>query len=314
MKPLFEQQSTSSPQIQPAVALPSSPTRLATAGQFIAVIVIWSLTPLAAVWTVQELHWAWGLFLRFSIAIPIALLCLKFFRLKLIFSKKAILSYCAGAIGLFGSMAFCYMGADKVPSAIISIIYGASPLVSGLISSFVLGHERFSSWQWLGLGIALVGMSFTLGLSSSGFQLNSIGIMLELIAMLFYVLSTFAVKSVGAHIHPIIQMTGSSLVSWVGYVCLLPFFWSHLPTEFPSLKISLAVFYSAVFSSVLAMIFYYQLIKVLQPTTVLLITIITPVLATFWGTWFNHEHLSSHLVLGLIMLCLGLLMYSRRSA
>ncbi len=146
-----------------AVALPSSPTRLATAGQFIAVIVIWSLTPLAAVWTVQELHWAWGLFLRFSIAIPIALLCLKFFRLKLIFSTKAILSYCAGAIGLFGSMAFCYM----VQISSIShyfIIYGTSPLVSGLVSSFVLGRERFSSWQWLGLGIALVGMSFTLGL------------------------------------------------------------------------------------------------------------------------------------------------------
>ena len=312
MKPLFEQQSISTPQIQPAVASSSSPTRLATAGQFIAVVIIWSLTPLAAVWTVQEIHWAWGLFIRFSLAIPIALLCLRFFRLKLIFSKKAVLSYCAGAIGLFGSMAFCYMGADKVPSAIISIIYGTSPLVSGLISSFLLGRERFSVWQWLGLGIALVGMSFTLGLSSSGFQLNRIGIVLELIAMLFYVLSTFAVKSVGAHIPPITQMTGATLVSWVGYVCLLPFFWSHLPTEFPSLKISLAVFYSAVFSSVLAMIFYYQLIKILQPTTVLLITIITPVLATFWGTWFNHEQLSSHLILGLTLLCLGLLMYSRR--
>lgn len=144
-------------------------------------------------------------------------------------------------------MAFCYMGADKVPSAIISIIYGTSPLVSGLISSFLLRRERFSVWQWLGLGIALVGMSFTLGLSSSGFQLNRIGIVLELIAMLFYVLSTFAVKSVGAHIPPITQMTGATLVSWVGYVCLLPFFWSHLPTEFPSLKISLAVLYSAVF-------------------------------------------------------------------
>lgn len=89
MKPLFEQQSISTPQIQPVVALSSSPTRLATAGQFIAVVIIWSLTPLAAVWTVQEIHWAWGLFIRFSLAIPIALLCLRFFRLKLIFSKKS---------------------------------------------------------------------------------------------------------------------------------------------------------------------------------------------------------------------------------
>ena len=30
--------------------------RLATVGQFIAVVLIWSLTPLAAVWTVHEIH------------------------------------------------------------------------------------------------------------------------------------------------------------------------------------------------------------------------------------------------------------------
>lgn len=311
MKSLFEQQSISTPQTQPVVASTHAPSRLATAGQFMIVVLVWSLTPLAAVWTVQEMHWAWGLFIRFSLAIPLAFACLWYFKIRLPLHRKALLSYCAGAIGLFGSMAFCYMGADRVPSSIISIIYGTSPLLSGLISTFFLGRERFSILQWSGLTLALVGLCFTLGLASSSFQLNSTGIMIELIAMVLYVASTFAVGSVGAQIHPMNQMTGATIVSWLGYLALLPFFWSELPTEFPSMQVTLALLYSAIFSSVLAMIFYYQLVKILQPTTVLLITIMTPVLATLWGTWFNHEQLSSHLMLGLILLCSGLALYSK---
>jgi hypothetical protein len=59
----------------------------------------------------------------------------------------------------------------------------------------------------------------------------------------------FSVAKVGAEIHPIIQTTGSTLVSWFGYLCLLPFFFAEAPTQFPSLQTSLALLYSALFSS-----------------------------------------------------------------
>ena len=83
--------------------------------------------------------------------------------------------------------------------------------------------------------------------------------------------------------------------------------------QLPSLQVCLALLYSAVFSSVLAMIFYFNLIQKLNPTTVMLITIITPVLASVWGIFLNHEPLSSHLILGLIFLCAGLFLYAYRS-
>ena len=298
-------------QIQPTVA-PTHP-RLATVGQFIAVVLIWSFTPLAAVWTVHEIHWAWGLFLRFSLAIPLALLCLFYFRLKLILNLKAMMSYAAGALGLFGSMAFCYMGANKVSSGMISIIYGTAPLWSGLIAVFILKREHFLKRQWYGLIIAILGLSLTLGIGSDHIQMDMIGVSYEIIAVLLYVISMFLVAKIGAEIHPIIQTTGSTLISWFGYLCLLPFFIAQAPMQLPSLQVCLALLYSAVFSSVLAMIFYFNLIQKLNPTTVMLITIITPVLASVWGIFFNHEPLSSHLILGLIFLCAGLFLYAYRS-
>ncbi|ENU27518.1 DMT family transporter [Acinetobacter modestus] len=299
-------------QIQPTVA-PNSP-RLATVGQFIAVVLIWSFTPLAAVWTVHEIHWAWGLFIRFTLAIPLALICLFYFRLRLILNFKAMMSYAAGAIGLFGSMAFCYMGATKVSSGMISIIYGTAPLWSGLIAVFILKREHFFQRQWYGLLLAILGLSLTLGVGSKQINMDLVGVLYEIIAVLLYVVSMFLVAKIGASIHPIIQTTGSTIFSWFGYLCLLPFFMTQMPVQLPSLQVCLALLYSAVFSSVLAMIFYFNLIQKLNPTTVMLITIMTPVLASFWGIFFNHEPLSSHLILGLIFLCAGLFLYAYRSS
>ena len=297
-------------QVQPTV-VPANP-RLATVGQFIAVVLIWSLTPLAAVWTVHEIHWAWGLFIRFSLAIPIALACQAYFKVKVPVHPQALLSYAAGALGLFASMAFCYMGASRVPSTVISIIYGSAPFVSGLVAIYIFRSEKFSAYQWLGLLLGMLGLYFALGLNEQNLLLDRFGIGLEIVAMLLYVLSAFAVRAVAANIHPVSQMTGATIVSWLGYCSLLPFFSSDMPDELPSLDTAIAIVYSAVFSSVLAMIFYYQLLNKVKPTTLMLMNIICPVLATLWGTWLNHEMLSSHFILGLLLLCMGLACYALR--
>lgn len=300
------------PLSKPVVAPFSQNSRFATAGQFITVVLIWSLTPLSAVWTVHEIHWAWGLFIRFSLAIPIALACQAYFKVKVPVHPQALLSYAAGALGLFASMAFCYMGASRVPSTVISIIYGSAPFVSGLVAIYIFRSEKFSAYQWLGLLLGMLGLYFALGLNEQNLLLDRFGIGLEIVAMLLYVFSAFAVHAVAANIHPISQMTGATLISWLGYCSLLPFFSSDMPDELPSLDTAIAIVYSAVFSSVLAMIFYYQLLNKVKPTTLMLMNIICPVLATLWGKWLNHELLSSHFILGLLLLCMGLACYALR--
>ena len=300
------------PLSKPVVAPFSPNSRFATAGQFITVVLIWSLTPLSAVWTVHEIHWAWGLFIRFSLAIPIALACQAYFKVKVPVHPQALLSYAAGALGLFASMAFCYMGASRVPSTVISIIYGSAPFVSGLVAIYIFRSEKFNAYQWLGLLMGMLGLYFALGLNAQNLLLDRFGIGLEIVAMLLYVFSAFAVRAVAANIHPISQMTGATIMSWLGYCSLLPFFSSDKPDELPSLDTVIAIVYSAVFSSVLAMIFYYQLLNKVKPTTLMLMNIICPVLATLWGTWLNHEMLSSHFILGLLLLCTGLACYALR--
>lgn len=178
-------------------------------------------------------------------------------------------------LDLFGSMAFCYMGASKVFRNDLDYLWNSTFMV-WLDCGFILKREHFLKRQWYGLIIAILGLSLTLGIGSDHIQMDMIGVSYEIIAVLLYVVSMFLVAKIGAEIHPIIQTTGSTLISWFGYLCLLPFFIAQAPMQLPSLQVWLALLYSAVFSSVLAMIFYFNLIQKLNPTTVMLITIITP--------------------------------------
>lgn len=302
------------PQCSPATA-PSAvrSSRPAVVGQFITVILIWSLTPLAAVWTVHEIHWVWGLFFRFSLALLFALPLLLYFRQTLPIHRQALLCYASGAIGLVGSMAFCYMGAQYVSSGLISIIYGLAPLLTGLIGFWFMKQSRLSSLQWIGLILGFMGLYFSLGLQQSNGQLHVVGVLLEIVAMLLYIVSALAVKATGDGIHPVSQMMGTTLTSWLVFLLILPFFADTFPSALPSMKALIALFYSALFSSVLAFICYYQLLKNIQTSTLMLTTILTPVIATLWGAVLNAEPFGLHSVLGLALLCMGLTFYAKKS-
>ena len=300
---------TPPPQTLPTVA-PRTALPLATVGQFAAVVIIWSFTPLAAVWTVREIHWAWGLFIRFSLALPIAWGMMQWMGITLPLHAQAIRSYVAGALGLFGSMTLCYIGAQHVPSAVISMIFGLSPMVSGLLAVWVMRTEKFSMRQRVALAVSVLGMALALGLGQANLHFHLVGILTIGLAMLLYVLSTVWVRQVGANIHPFSQTLGATLVSWLGYVLLLPFYVGEIPQQLPSQNGMIALLYSAVFSSVVAMLCYYALIRRVAATTAMLTTVITPVLATLWGLMLNHEQLGQHFILGLLLLCLGLAVYS----
>ena len=61
----------------------------------------------------------------------------------------------------------------------------------------------------------------------------------------------------------------------------------------------------------LGFVSYYYVLSHLAPSTVALVTLITPVFALYLGVWFNDESLSSTLVTGagLIMTGLGVFFF-----
>jgi hypothetical protein len=85
-----------------------------TASIYALLVLIWATTPLAIVWSVQEVHPMWVLIIRYFGASVIALCLLKLMRGPLPFDSTSMKSYLAGSLNLIGAQLFNFRlnGAD----------------------------------------------------------------------------------------------------------------------------------------------------------------------------------------------------------
>jgi len=98
--------------------------------------------------------------------------------------------YLAGSFSLFWAMLFTYLGAQYLPSGLISLIYGLSPLVAGFFAHVVFKSQRLNFIQWAGMFIAVLGLAGIFG--AAKMQGNIVvGIIYVLLGVLCYVGSIF---------------------------------------------------------------------------------------------------------------------------
>jgi drug/metabolite transporter (DMT)-like permease len=240
-------------------------------------VFIWATTPLAIVWSVTDLHPMWALVLCFFIALPLAVSVLLLLKVKFPIHKVALSSYVAGSLSLIGSQIFTYAATPYLSSGLIALMFGLAPIMAGLIGSFGF-QQKLAGLQWLGMGTSIIGLAM-ICLSGSQKHVQPIGIVLMLMSVFAYSLSIFLVKKINADVQPMAQATGSILVSTILAILLLPWIWQHAPTHIPSTKSLLALTYTVVMASLIAMFCYFKLVQNLKATTLSLTTVMTPMLA-----------------------------------
>ncbi|MCG6037170.1 EamA family transporter [Acinetobacter sp. IRS14] len=270
-------------------------------------VFIWATTPLAIVWSVSDLHLMWALLLRFFIALPLAVIILLILRTPFPTHRQAIHSYIAGSFSLIGSQIFTYAATQYLSSGMIALMFGLAPIMAGLIGRFAFGQQLYKL-QWLGMAIAVSGLAI-ICLSGANQHVHPFGIVLMLISVFVYSFSIFWVKKVNAQIQPMAQATGSILVSSIFASCFIPFIWQYAPTHLPEAKSLFALIYTVLMASLVAMFCYFKLIQNIQPTTLSLTTVITPMLAMMIGAALNHEQLSIMVFVGALIILSGLFLY-----
>ncbi|ENW95641.1 DMT family transporter [Acinetobacter sp. NIPH 298] len=283
------------------------PSRINLMLTYALLIFIWASTPLAIVWSVSDLHPMWALLLRFLIALPLAISVLVFLKVKFPTDKIALLSYIAGALSLIGSQIFTYASTAYLSSGLIALMFGLAPIMAGLIGRFAF-QQKLAAWQWLGMAISIVGLAM-ICLSGNQKHVQPIGIVLMLLSVFSYSLSIFWVKKINADLQPMAQATGSILISTLCALLLLPWIWQYAPTQIPSAKSLLALAYTVVVASLIAMFCYFKLVQNLKATTLSLTTVMTPMLAILIGAYFNNEQLSVQVFAGATIILFGLFLY-----
>ncbi|HJF28894.1 EamA family transporter [Acinetobacter bohemicus] len=286
----------------------NSSSMLVTASIYALLVLIWAATPLAIVWSVAEVHPMWVLIIRYFGASIIALLVLKLMRGPLPFDRTSMQSYLAGSLNLIGAQLFIYLAANYLTSGLMALIFGFSPLIAGLIGHVILKTHRLVWLQWLGMAVAVAGLSFVFA-DSADSKINPWGVVLMLISMVSYISSIFWVKQINAPLKPMSQATGSLLVSAAGSLLLIPFIWQHFPTQMPGTHAMIGFLFTMIMSSIVAMLCYFWLIRRLAASTVSLSNVMTPVIALVLGATLNNEIISSHAFAGIAVVMLGIVMY-----
>ncbi len=270
-------------------------------------VFIWSTTPLAIVWSVEDLHPMWALAIRFFLALPLALGLLWLFKTRLPLDRLSLHSYLAGACSFIGSQIFTYWSTDYLSSGIIALMFGLAPIISGLISRFVFRvHLSFN--QWLGMTIALLGLS-VICLGDADQHIQPVGIVIALTGVVVYCGSMFWVKKINAPIDPMAQAAGSIGLSVIFSIAMLPFIWPYAPTAMPHAKSLFGLLYAVVMASLIAMFCYFKLVQKIKPTTLSLTTVLTPMLALLVGVLLNNEKLPLIAFVGVVILLFGLVVY-----
>ncbi|WP_109440956.1 DMT family transporter [Acinetobacter haemolyticus] len=283
------------------------PSRLNLMLTYGLLVFIWASTPLAIVWSVSDLHPMWALLLRFLIALPLAITVLLCLRVKFPMHKLAWLSYIAGSLSLIGSQVFTYAATAYLSSGLIALMFGLAPIMAGLIGRFGF-QQKLATLQWVGMGTSIIGLTM-ICLSGNQKHVQPLGILLMLLSVFSYSLSIFWVKKINAIVQPMAQATGSILVSTFFALLLLPWIWQFAPTQIPSAKSLLALTYTVIMASLIAMFCYFKLVQNLQATTLSLTTVMTPMLAILIGAYLNQEQLSAQVFIGASIILFGLLLY-----
>lgn len=286
----------------------SSSPMIVTASIYALLVLIWAATPLAIVWSVAEVHPMWVLIIRYFGASLIALALLKIMRDPLPFDAVSMKSYLAGSLNLIGAQLFIYLAANYLTSGLMALIFGLSPLIAGLIGHVILKTHKLVWLQWLGMGVAVSGLTFVFADSAES-NVNPWGVVLMVISMISYISSIFWVKQINAPLKPMSQATGSLIVSALGSLALIPFIWQHFPTQIPSTNAIIGFVFTMILSSIVAMLCYFWLIRRLAASTVSLSNVMTPVIALVLGATLNNEHISSNAFIGIVIVMFGIVMY-----
>lgn len=276
---------------------------------YAAVVIVWSTTPLGVVWSSETVPPVMAALMRMSIAAVLGLLILKWRRIPLPWNKQALHVYGCSVLGVYGAMFCTYLAARSIPSGLISVLFGLSPLVSGLVAQRLLGDASFSKMRWVATFVALLGLVV---ICADDLAINSgseNGILLILIAVLLFSLSGVLVKRSGVHLHPFATTVGALLLSLPLYGISLMLIEGPMTVDDWSARSLLAIVYLALFGSLLGFVSYFYVLQKLAPSTVALVTLITPVFAILFGTLLNDEPVGLSLIVGAGCVILGLAIY-----
>jgi len=278
---------------------------------YLAIIMIWSTTPLAIKWSSVELNFLYGLSFRMFTGLVFALLLTLIIYKRLPLDRISLKAYAVSSIGVFGAMLMVYWGAQFIPSGLISIIYGVSPMLTLLLAHFIFDQEQLHWHHFAGILLGFCGLWIIFGNDRLFDSHSLLGALSVLASVFLHAVSAAWLKHRPHNCSALQLTTGGLLVSCLLFGLLIVMFQPPLNSPIP-LKTGLSILYLGIMGSVVGFVSYYYVLKHLPASSVALSTLITPVTALWLGYSFNNEPLGWTVISGTALILAGIVVHQFR--
>lgn len=276
---------------------------------FLIVLIIWTTTPLAIKWSSGSSPMTSAL-LRMCIGVTFCLGLLTIFKNTLPFDKAARRVYLVGGLSIYVGMSLFYFAVQIIPSGWVAVLFGLSPLATGVFSAMVEPETRLTLTRIIGLGLGFAGLYlvFSAGLKFEDASLD--GVIMALIG----VLTSAAASVISRQLVKDMKINGMQITTGSLLVAIPCFAIAAFSLENPlaltlSNKEIISTLYLGLIGTGIGFTLYYYLLKRVTANRVSMITLITPISALSLGSWLNNEPVVAEVWIGALLVCAGLLLY-----
>jgi drug/metabolite transporter (DMT)-like permease len=275
---------------------------------YLGVILIWSTTPLAVKWSSEGPGFLFGVSARMLLGTVLCLLILRVMRVRLPWHRQARRTYLASSVGIYGAMLSTYWGAQYIPSGLVSVLFGLTPLLTAVFAALLLGERSLTPARVAGIVLGIGGLALIfrteLRLDPSALY----GILALVGAATLHSASMVMVKRVGAELPALTVNGGGLVVASTLYVLTWLAVGGHLPTAIPT-RAALSIAYLGVFGTLLGFSLYFYALRNLSASHIGLIPLITPVTALLLGQYLNGERVDNLIWAGAALISSGLVLH-----
>jgi drug/metabolite transporter (DMT)-like permease len=284
------------------------PTRLQITAGFIVVMLIWSTTPVAIKWSVDGPGFLFGVTARMVIGVLLILVIAYLKKVSLPLHRQAVMTYLAAGMGIYGAMLAVYWGAQYIPSGFISVIFGLTPIMTGLLAWFVLQERELTAVRFVGMLIGVAGLYIIFNRSIRLGDIVALGIVAVSLAVFIHAMSSVLVKRLHVNLSALAVTTGGMLTATPAYLVTWLLLDGVIPESIPAHALWSIVYLGVVATSI-GFSLYFYILKYMRASQVAMLTLATPVLALWIGQLFNGEMLGWSAWLGTSLILAGMAIY-----
>ena len=269
---------------------------------FFAEIALLEVPPLTV--TLHRVFWA----------LPVLFVVVRWRRLAFPRSLKAWLCYLVmGALNNAIPFSLIFWGQLTIESGLASILNGTTAVFGAIVASIFLVDEPLTIHKIVGAVLCVVGVAAIMGLDAlANFDLRNLAQLAVLGAALSYAFASVWGQVYLSSYPPIMNafgmLAGSTLI-------MLPIAFSldGPPNLDLSLHVWAALLAVAVFSTAIAYLLYFSILKRAGAANLMLVTIIIPPIAVILSFSFLGERLGGDAWIGFGLIAIGLLVSARQA-